>query len=80
MNIILQLYINMNRFTPLYYANNCNATQYILSPFFASLITGAIYSIGIKEHISRDNLYIKRQNEEIIERLKRIEKELPKQH
>jgi hypothetical protein len=53
---------------------NCNASTYLLSPFSASLLTGCLFSVTIKEHVSNELLYIKRQNEEIIARLKRLEK------
>ena len=54
----------------------CNATckaDYIWSPLNASLITGSIFSIMIIESIKKDLLYMTRQNEEIITRLKRLE-------
>ena len=63
---------------------NCNATcnatsnvtckaDYIWSPFSASLIAGSLFSIIIKESIKNDLLYMTRQNEEIIIRVKRLE-------
>ena len=54
---------------------NCKYPNY-LSPFVASLITGSIFSIIIKENINKKLLYNNKQNEEIISRLKNIEKHL----
>jgi hypothetical protein len=63
-----------------YFSYNCCAaayqykhTHYIFSPFAASLLTGAIYSFVIKEWVSKELLYVKRQNEEIIARLKKLQ-------
>lgn len=55
------------------YASKCKyhiSSQFILSQFMSSLAAGSIFSIIIKEHINKELLYVKRQNEEIIERLK----------
>ena len=57
---------------------NCQYPNYFLSPFIASLITGSIFSIIIKENINKKLSYNNKQNEEIIERLKNIEKHLDK--
>ena len=50
------------------YLNSCNYN--ISSQFMSSLAVGSIFSIIIKEHINKELLYVKRQNEEIIQRLK----------
>ena len=55
-------------------ANKCKYPVYLFSPFMASLVTGSIFSIIIKEHINKELLYVKRQNEEIIVRLKELQK------
>ena len=58
------------------FSTSCNTTckaDYIWSPLSASLITGSLFSIIIKESINTNLLYITRQNEEIIIRLKRLE-------
>jgi hypothetical protein len=47
----------------------------MFSPMGAVLVGGSFWSFIIKDYISRELLFVKRQNEEIIERLKRIEKE-----
>lgn len=52
---------------------NCNTSEYVFSPFMASLIVGSIFSIIIKNHMSNEMLYVTQQNEEIIARLKKIE-------
>jgi hypothetical protein len=44
----------------------CNAPNYLLSPFMASVWVGTICTIIIKHYISKELLYIKLQNEEII--------------
>lgn len=51
----------------------CKAHNYILSPFVASLLSGAIFSYSIKNFIETKLLYTNRMNEEIIIRLKKIE-------
>lgn len=56
-------------------AYKCKYPEYIFSPMGAVITGGCIFSISIKTYISRELLFVKRQNEEIIERLKRIEKE-----
>lgn len=53
----------------------CNYPEYMFSPMGAVLVGGSFWSFIIKDYISRELLFVKRQNEEIIERLKRIEKE-----
>ena len=55
-------------------ANKCKYPEYIFSPFMASLVTGSIFSIIIKESVKKELIYIKRQNEEIIVRLKELQK------
>jgi len=69
----------MKYFTRTYYsacyANKCTRPDYIFSPFGASLVVGSIFSIVIKEYISKELLYVKRQNEEIIGRLKNLQRE-----
>ena len=58
------------------FSTSCNTTckaDYIWSPFSASLIAGSLFSIIIKESIKNDLLYMTRQNEEIIIRVKRLE-------
>ena len=52
----------------------CKAPVYLFSPFMASLFVGSIFSLINKEYISDELLYVKRQNEEIIERLKNLDK------
>jgi hypothetical protein len=47
----------------------------IFSPFTASLFVGSIYSVIIKEYTGKEFLYIKRQNEDIIKRLKELNKD-----
>jgi hypothetical protein len=56
-------------------AYKCNYPEYMFSPIGAVITGGCIFSFSIKHHISNELLYIERQNDEIIERLKRIEKE-----
>jgi hypothetical protein len=55
-------------------ACECKYPGYLFSPFIASLITGSIFSIIIKEHIHKKLLYVERQNDEIIARLKNLQK------
>ena len=57
------------------YAKNCNYPEYMFSPMGAVITGGCIFSLSIKAYISDKLIYIERQNDEIIERLKRIEKE-----
>lgn len=57
------------------YAKNCNYPQYMFSPIGAVIFGGCIFSVSIKAHIGQKLVYIERQNEEIIERLRCIEKE-----
>lgn len=52
--------------------NTCKL-DYILSPFMASLLTGSLFSISIKNSIKNDLSYIIHQNDEIIVRLKKLE-------
>lgn len=59
-----------------YNSTNCTRdckVDYLFSPFAASVCVGSIFSIIIKEHVSNELLYVKRQNEEIIARLKKLE-------
>ena len=53
----------------------CNYPEYMFSPMGAVILGGCIFSISIKRYVSQELLYIERQNDEIIARLKRIEKE-----
>lgn len=57
--------------------SSCKAPNYLFSPFWASLLVGAMFSIIIKNHISDNLLYVKHQNEEIIARLKNLENREP---
>ena len=56
-------------------AYKCNYPEYMFSPMGAVITGGCIFSFSVKAYISEKLLYIERQNDEIIERLKRIEKE-----
>lgn len=53
----------------------CKYPEYMYSPMGAVITGGCIFSLSIKAYIRDNLLYIERQNDEIIERLKRIEKE-----
>ena len=53
----------------------CNYSEHMFSPMGAVIFGGCIFSFSIKAHIGQKLVYIERQNDEIIERLKRIEKE-----
>jgi len=57
------------------YASSCNYPEYMFSPMGAVITGGCIFSFSIKAYLSEKLLYIERQNDEIIARLKRIEKE-----
>lgn len=61
----------------MYSNSNCNykSPDYVFSPFSASLVVGSLYSIISKEHVSKELLYVKIQNEEIITRIKNLEKD-----
>ena len=79
MKILTRLYGHSTngKFTRRIYSNtNCRARVYLLSPFTASLGSGFIFSIIIKEYINKELLHIKLQNVEIIERLKTLENKI----
>ena len=67
----------LTRFSCLY----CNVAAYKRNTYILStFITGAIFSVVVKEYIKKELLYVKRQNEEIIVRLKCIEKRIEKEY
>lgn len=76
MKILTRLYGHSTKGTfirRMYSNTNCRARGYLFSPFTASLGSGFIFSIIIKDYIREELVHIKLQNLEIIERLKTLE-------
>ena len=51
-----------------------NSSLDMIAPSLFTIASGTLFTSIIVTNAERENLYIKRQHEEIIERLKRIEK------